>query len=485
MQTNIPTFEEQNNELFANVINTFLEPLKKPRQEIEYLLSNRMIDEPVIELFLTPNCNQMCTYCYLQKNKEGLYPSEFNKKELILNNLHSILDYFVKEHIFIPRLDLFSGEIFGYPFGNQIFDIILEYQEKGLEIGMISLPTNASFCFSPDIIAIMESYIVKFANYSTNLSISVSYDGPVLDLESRPVLGKKIHKDEQYLDNLCTFMQKHHYGFHPMISPYGIEKQIDNYKEWIKLIKKYFPVKYPLQNHGLIMQLETREQGWTFEKITEYLKWLKFLIDTDIKEFFEDNLDDFKSFVVDKKRTDTILREKGYIPDGTWSPYFPYNIDNHNAYLGCSLGKTIMIRVGDLAIVPCHRTSYSKYLLGHYVLDDNGAITGVKCDNFALTSAIYVTGFLTKPVCSTCAIGKYCIKYCMGANHEANQELFYPEESNCELQKAKIYFLYLYFNKLGITNHKQLNEAYEALKTQEPEVINKWYNVIQQIISNS
>ena len=37
----------------------------------------------------------------------------------------------------------------------------------------------------------------------------------------------------------------------------------------------------------------------------------------------------------------------------------------------CTISYTLMIRAGDLSIVPCHRTSYQKFIYGKYIVKNN------------------------------------------------------------------------------------------------------------------
>jgi hypothetical protein len=97
---------------------------------------------------------------------------------------------------------LFSGEIWGYPYSLKIFDLILAAIDRGLSVECVSIPTNGSFCFSKDLIKILESYIAKFDLRRVRLSFSLSYDGPLLDNESRPMNGQKIVKNHEFLENM-------------------------------------------------------------------------------------------------------------------------------------------------------------------------------------------------------------------------------------------------------------------------------------------
>lgn len=472
------TYSEENNQVASFILETFQHYWTKPFIEQEKLNSNIGNDKPsALEFFITPNCNQACNYCYLFKHKNELYPLEIRDNQQILNNLKIFLEYCLeKKYLYLPYVDLFSGEIWGYPFGNQIFDTILEYLKKGLHIKILCIPSNLSFCNSKKLINIIQDYIWKFKDYNCSLVFSVSYDGIVIDNLSRPSIDSSIFNKEndEYIDNMFSFAQKNNFAFHPMISQFGIEHQIENYTEWIKMIKKYWGEQEFKSRYGLIMQLETREAGWTDEKIIHYLKWLKFLIDTDMKEYFDNDIKNFYENCL----------KAAYTGEASFPPtYMPYQIQTMGVdRASCDFGNNLQIRLGDLALVPCHRTSYKQFILGRYKVENN-KIIGFQSENLPLMNSMYMTGLTHKPFCSDCSLGHNCTKCCFGANFEANKELFYPEPSNCNLQKAKVIFLINYYRKLKIIDglpYLLTNE--NNLLQKEPEVYKKWTTIAQQII---
>lgn len=77
------TYLEQNNQLFEGVINQFFKLWKHSYEEQDKILSGQglSIRDSSLELFITPQCNQSCEYCYLAKNKDLLYPEEIRDEE--------------------------------------------------------------------------------------------------------------------------------------------------------------------------------------------------------------------------------------------------------------------------------------------------------------------------------------------------------------------------------------------------------------------
>lgn len=425
-----------------------------------------------LEIFVTPNCNQNCSYCYLQKNKKDIYPEEINNKELILNNLRILLEYFLEKKYHLAKLDIFSGEIWGTSFGKSILDILIEYLEKGLDIKTIIIPSNCSFCNSPDILNFIELYIQKFEKLNSRLCFSISFDGPLVENLNRPFNNNQ-NKDVKYIENIFNFAKKYYFGFHPMIDASTIEFQKQNYVEWLKYIEKYYGPNIE-DYYGMLMQLEVRSNQWTDEKIIYYLDWLNFLIEMDLKIFFKDNLE-----LLGEK----ILTGTNPFDNFFSNSYIPYMIQKSTSLLGCSLGNSLCIRLGDLAIIPCHRTSYKKFNYGNFIIE-NDKIVGIKANNISLANAIFQTGFYTKPKCATCLNNISCLKSCLGANYEFEGDLFYPIEENCNLQKAKNIFIYEKYKSLGLFEIApqilENNEFKNIILLEEQE--EKWTVISRKII---
>ena len=61
----------------------------------------------------------------------------------------------------------------------------------------------------------------------------------------------------------------------------------------------------------------------------------------------------------------------------------PHLLSRNAFYPGCTINRALIVRMGDLAIVPCHRTSYDQFLLGYFNVE-NEKIVGVTAKNIQL-----------------------------------------------------------------------------------------------------
>ena len=302
-------------------------------------------------------------------------------------------------------------------------------------------------------------------------------DGLIVDRQERPFNSNTDKlKTKDYYNRIISFCSQHDFGFHPMISANSLKFQKENYKVWLQILHLLYPDEEVFKiKLGKVMQLEVRNDEWTEEHIKEYIDWLNFLIDTDKKEYFDND---------NKKFFDGIYTEK--FAQYKEVTYLPYQIF-HFKEMACTIGKMVCVRLGDLSICPCHRTSYDKFILGKFIVDNN-KIVDIKANNIQLASAIYLTSAVIKPRCNECPLKMLCVKGCLGSQYEATNEIFYPIDSICELEKVKLIFLYFKFKKMiEESNLKdiyplihELNADVEKLLKQED--FNKWITFIQNLI---
>lgn len=464
------TFQQENNELLKTIIYSKLVQIRTPSLD----------PTETLELYVTGDCNQKCEYCYLVRYGDQLYPKNLRKKDIIIKNLKILLDFLIEKDLVPQRIDLFSGEILGTPLGNEIFDVLLDYIiTKGLNIKTICIPSNMSFCLKQEFIDRINKYIADFSQHDVHISISCSMDGLIVDKQERPFYNNTDKlKTKEYYNRIISFCSYHNFGFHPMISANSLKYQKENYKAWLQILHLLYPDEEAFKTHiGKVMQLEVRNDDWTEEHIKEYIDWLNFLIDTDKKEYFDNNNNEFFNILYTDKSEQ--YEEINYLP---------YQITICKE-MSCTIGKMVCVRLGDLSICPCHRTSYDKYILGKFVVE-NDKIIDIKANNVQLASALYLTSSLIKPRCSECPIKLFCVKGCLGSQYETTNEIFYPIDSVCELQKVKNIFLYFKFKKMMQESNikdiyaypliHELNIGVEKLLIQED--FNKWIIFIQNLI---
>jgi radical SAM protein with 4Fe4S-binding SPASM domain len=94
--------------------------------------------------------------------------------------------------------------------------------------------------------------------------------------------------------------------------------------------------------------------------------------------------------------------------------YTPLLLSEDELHPGCTIHRSLIVRMGDLAIVPCHRTSYDEFIGGHYIVE-NDKITGIKANNIQIMNQVWLNNMAGSPKCSSCVFSPYCMKGCFGS----------------------------------------------------------------------
>lgn len=463
------TYQEEQNEFFERFIfNDLFGTFKNNKKPTK------------IELYITPECNKQCEYCYLWKNKNDLYPKEIRDENTILKNLEIYLKFLIKKDVRVDQIQLFSGEIWGTEFGYKIFDVLLN---NGIEkiTRSIIIPSNCSFVNNDKHLEKIKDYIIKFLLKNVRIAYSASYDGLILDDENRPFVDSKKKIRSDFTDKLFDFVDVQHTGFHPMIAAAGIEKQVENFDWWAQECEKrgWNPI-------DRVMTLEVRNADWTPEKIKSYLIWLDHITKYAYETLGNNN---------DDEMLDILTGYSQKMPKN----YIPFTIRFGGNKISCNLVHHHTVRLGDLAIVPCHRLSYEKLIYGKYIIE-NDEIVGIEAmnTNFALQNFLLNNfGYLK---CDTCEIREVCIGQCHGSAFEQSKESFYPIECVCDLEKAKFTYLLIYLERLvrktrffeqeEFRNSRQKKERIERYlkilsKIRALEEYEPWVKMAETVMSNN
>ena len=117
--------------------------------------------------------------------------------------------------------------------------------------------------------------------------------------------------------------------------------------------------KYDMSFDITLMMLEVRNDNWTDENIKDYCDFLAYLIEEyKTRKCNDDNNTFFK-------------RLFGFLPDGDLEGYIPYALPRTDTFAGCTVSNNLTVRLGDMAICPCHRTAYNKLLYGWFKIENN------------------------------------------------------------------------------------------------------------------
>ena len=432
-------FQQEQNDLLKTILdNRFFIPWKERYQMRDCCendeLSFHLSEDSHLEIYLSAKCNQNCEYCYLIKNK-GLYPEELDNKENVLKNLAIFFNYLIGEEFCIKDIEYFTGEIWHTQYGLDVLELTLEAIENGLQIERVTIPSNCSFILSDPQMHKIQRYINKFNEIGTPLTFSISIDGKVLEEKTRPLNSKKSIKDDDFYDKLFTFAQHNNFFFHPMVSSVSCKDWIENYKWWKEKCEEYdFFV------NQAVMMLEVRNNDWTDETIDDYNNFMKYLIDSNIEEL--GGVEEFADALF-------TLTDKY---EGYFGGYIPFGFGREDTFAGCSVSNSLTVRIGDLAICPCHRTAYNKYLYGKFVVE-NDEIVDIEALNPQMAVRILMANNnIAHHGCDVCPFAPYCLKGCFGSQLEITQDPFMPVENVCYFFKRKWTFLIDYYEKLGVLN---------------------------------
>lgn len=382
-----------------------------------------------LEMMVSPVCNTSCSYCYMKNYSDFLYPCSCNK-EILLQNCHKIMKWLYKENYYPGSIEIFSGEFFNLPFWKEYLDIIFNFLGKMPEGKCIPviIPTNGTFFFSEEKTQELQNYFDFLYEKGFIIFLSISVDGKYLDNETRPLKNGKLYNDEFY-NRMFTFGARNELSYHPMIGAKGIEKWIENFDWYIDNIQKYYkiPKKEALKRLYL---LEVRNPDWKSQELKEFENFLNHIMDV----LFEDCSSKEEKFNLLLNNNLNIL-----------APL----ISSIGRGLGCSFQQCLDIRMGDLAIVQCHRTAYEELLGGYLNISEKGKLN-IKPKN--VNSYILSNSFDFKymPKCEDCPISSFCNGPCIGCNYEVNKDLYTVVPTVCDLEYSKILTMICRIQKEGL-----------------------------------
>ena len=389
-----------------------------------------------IELFLTGACRANCDYCYLKKNQANLYPAKLHKEEVIIANLQKVLNWYVKNE-FTCSLDIFSAEWLTTPIAEKVIDCIYNTfsqvpEEKRPKAVLAA--DNMQFLKDDEVTKKVESYIDKLQSLHIDFPLSASVDGKYCDY------GRTENSDEYY-KKLSDFLEKHQIYTHPMISSDNIKYQIENRKWW----KENFSDRITAPHRTFT--LEVRDNTWNEESIQHLINYCDYLID-EAYEYFGYDKEKMLRFIFNIPQIGVEDNHvAAYNIIGLNRNYTEQNSD----FLTCSAYDSLVIRLGDLKVAPCHRLYYPELELGQFNTDEeNNILTDFEPKNIALLIAYCHVKRSCLPHCENCKFNGICIGFCNGASFEEYKNPFIPQKEVCDMYRTKLSFLIYKYYTMGL-----------------------------------
>ena len=436
-------YQKEENQLLKTVLtNRYFKPWKEYMFNPDFNPDTALAFDSVLEIYLTALCNQNCEYCYLIKHANSIYPREFDNKELIMKNLGILYQWIIDEQFFIPRIEFFSGEIWHSQYGLDVLQLTYDYLKKGMKVNSILIPSNCSFLLDEIQTAKIQQYIDDMKQIGVNLLFSISVDGAVIENQMRP-LNSKIEKTEEFYERMFMFAYHNNFGFHPMIAAKSVKYWIENFKWWKKKC-----AEYNMNVYQSVMMLEVRNDDWTDEAIEDYNQFMNFLIDEIVKDN-DYNIEKYSNALC-HYRLEPTDKDKP-TPTG----YIPYSFLTCDTFPGCTVANSLTVRIGDLAICPCHRTAYNKNLYGWFVVD-NDKIIDIKANNPQMAIKILTSNHnLCLFECDVCPYRLFCLKGCYGAQMEASADPVVNIPGVCKFFRSKFDNLINKYQEIGVLDYIQ------------------------------
>ena len=413
-------FENENDKLlFTHLDRYYFQQFQKPG-------GTRMI-----ELIVKGFCPSQCEYCYLQKHLKDLYPPVIDKNDKILENLKLFLKWYGESNFCCP-IELFSGRLFQSDgFGLIVLDTIFDYFKNLPEDkrpNSIIIPDDFQFLLDDKLTQEIEDRMDKFImDLNMPILFSISVDGFYCD-EHR--FGKRT---QDFYDKVFYFMYKYDIISHNMISAENVRDwNKGNYQWWIDHMGKN---AFGMHNSSL----ETREDHWNKESILEFVKLLNDSIEFEFQQD-HDKANLYRKLLCANNHPlrNFNCAEREFEGNDPW----PRGV-------ACALQDALHIRLGDLAIVPCHRTAYPQFVAGNFIVKDD-RLDRISAKNTAILIATHAWKEAMSPKCHQCEFAGYCGGPCFGANFEGTGDLFYTPDSVCLMEKVRISVIILKLYRKGL-----------------------------------
>ena len=411
-------YKDEQKELFKSYLDNHVYKYWRSKEEQEY--------KQGLELILTSVCNTKCSYCYYKNFGKYLNDPCVSTKDNILKNAEKLFTWMNKEGMTPDSIDIFSGEPLNLPYIDDLMSMITD-KFPGVEV---IIPTNGTYCKSDKSLERVESLLDKWRKKSP-VFLSMSVDGKYLDNDTRSMRDGRLY-DDAFYDRLFRFIERHNLAVHPMVGPKGIDKWCDNLDWYVDELSKYLGCNKALALSRIYL-LEVRNPDWTDSDLSYLTKFCHHLTNTAFEYYNKDKYCFVENFLLGDTGCNFYSGITSVMPRG----------------LGCSIQQEFSVRLGDMKLVPCHRTAYNGYSACTLKIDDNYNIDyELENENTYMMIMNFNAKYATK--CCDCPINTACSWSCLGCNFEVNHDFFTPVDSVCKLEFTKLYALMDSLNKIGV-----------------------------------
>jgi radical SAM protein with 4Fe4S-binding SPASM domain len=362
----------------------------------------------------------------MEKYHDQYFPKGSQSVPAILKNTDLLIEWLYEKEL-RPSLEIFAGDSLNDPTCRKVVHKLLDAALQGKVVARdIILPTNMGWLNFDHKVKDVDVLLEKSEFAGIPLYVSASVDGKYME-KNRSWKSKKVGYSDEFYEKMFAFLAKHtNSGVHPMVYSDHIEDAIENFHWWMDMMEKYN------LDWTRLYYLEVRNAEWSPEQTVEYAKFIKYLCHST-----------FAMLGKDKDRwVDFLFKRHGFnilgMPFGRTGRGMP-----------CSIQTCVTLRLGDLTVIPCHRTAY-KHMETAIMRVEDDKIVGWDTKNVEMWFAIQAVNETTYPYCEKCEINSLCKGGCLGAQYEVSGNFLAPIPTVCRLFHVKIAALAEAMTDMGV-----------------------------------
>lgn len=401
--------------------------------------------------FVNDNINDFrCDFYYNLSSRDT--KNDIDDFEIFFNNSKLILDYYAKQNIFFPHIEINNQQINKQENLIQVLDELFNYYQY-----YYNLFSNDVFEeIKPDItlhfdlklilqdisyIEILNQYYIKY-NKLLNIHLNINFYTNHSDL--------LFNTYEINLEMFFDFIKNSSSNIWLMIDSSFISAyNIDDLYWWNEQYKKY-----EINELGLPNFKDVRHTQWEESLIIKYQEFLEDVF-TLLLKAFDNDIVKFTQYLCQKIDNKIIAPLTMTVID------LDQFMENDN--LKCHLSQTITINCSNLSLICCSCLHGDLWTGAYFIKnEDNTQIIDYDINNIDGYITIHSLKSTSLPICANCIYNQICQHGCLKIQEYCGKDILLPKQSVCKFFTAKYNTLFKLYHENKIWEEIFNNDYYSV-----------------------